>query len=109
MTAPRPGGAQRGEEPAGLLEAGGDRRVAREPRQLDAVEDHDAVGPAATGAVLGEEARQLAAAGDDGQPPAMRVSDGTVKLRELSEATNPVTSATSGLPECFAAARRTRS
>ena len=61
------GGAQVGEEPAGLLEGRRDHRMARQPVERHAVEDHDPVGRAAPGAVLGDQPRQVAPPGDDGE------------------------------------------
>ena len=61
------GGTQRGEEAAGALEAGGDHRMPGGPVERHAVEGDDAVGPAVAGAGLGDQPRQLAAAGDDGE------------------------------------------
>ena len=59
--------AHRREEAARLLEAGADDGMAREPVELGPVEDDDAVGLARSGAVLGEQAGQVAAPRDNGE------------------------------------------
>ena len=61
------GGAQVGEEAAGLLEAGPDQRLTDGPVERHALELDHAIGAAAGSAVLGDQAGKLAAAGDDGE------------------------------------------
>ena len=68
VTTPQPAARRSAKSRPGFSKARAEHRVAGEPVERHAVEDHDPVGPAAPGAVLGDQPRQVAAPGDDGEP-----------------------------------------
>ena len=80
--------AGRAKSRPGFSKAARQHRMAGEPVERHALEDDDAVGPAAPGAVLGDQPRQRAAAGDDGEAVGHACSvRGTVKDRDDSAVT----------------------